>query len=125
MYRTIIKHYFDSAHSLKSHKGKCFNMHGHRWDVEIAFEFEEIDTNTNMTEDFSHLKSIIYELCSDLDHKVLNEVFDEENPTAEFIARWFYYEIMAFNKGYKISYVAINETPTNRVEFYGDIKNEN
>jgi len=117
MYRTIIRHHFDSAHLLESHKGKCNKLHGHRWYVEMAFEFEELDPETNMTIDFTHLKNMLYELCSDVDHDFLNEVFEIENPTAEFLAKWFYDEMKKFDEEFNLLYVAIEETPTNRAEY--------
>ena len=35
MYKLKTKASFDSAHFLKDYDGKCSNIHGHRWTVEI------------------------------------------------------------------------------------------
>ena len=50
---------FDSAHFLKGYNGKCSNIHGHHWRVEIVVG--KIDLNTDeqtrgMVVDFSDLK---------------------------------------------------------------------
>ena len=36
MYRLETNASFDSAHFLKGYQGKCSNIHGHRWKVEVA-----------------------------------------------------------------------------------------
>lgn len=33
---------FDSAHFLKGYEGKCSNIHGHRWTVEVTVASEEV-----------------------------------------------------------------------------------
>lgn len=33
---------FDSAHFLSGYKGKCSNIHGHRWKVEIQVKGEKL-----------------------------------------------------------------------------------
>ena len=29
---------FDSAHFLKGYEGKCANIHGHRWTIEVSIK---------------------------------------------------------------------------------------
>ena len=61
-----LKHHFDAAHRLDGYSGKCSNLHGHRWEVEVSIE-GDIDEKTGMLMDFTQIKKIIDEL----DHKAL------------------------------------------------------
>ena len=38
MYQLKAKAAFDSAHFLSGYKGKCANLHGHRWTIEVIVE---------------------------------------------------------------------------------------
>ena len=80
-----------AAHSLRDYGGKCENQHGHNWRVRVYVESDELD-DTGMVIDLVILKKVIEEVGSGLDHQDLNRVtpFDELNPTAENIARWFF-----------------------------------
>jgi len=75
---------FDAAHFLPNYSGKCANMHGHRWIVELAIEGEV--KATGMVVDFTLLKEFLEEVKEVFDHKVINDVI--ENPTAENICVW-------------------------------------
>ena len=63
---------FDAAHRLRLHKGKCFNLHGHRWRVEINIMVE--DMQGDMVIDFGTIKET---LKDEFDHKVLVSKDDE------------------------------------------------
>lgn len=58
MYGVSVKHNFETAHRLYTIPGKCQNLHGHSWNIEIRFEAEELDVN-GMVVDFGALKSEI------------------------------------------------------------------
>lgn len=60
-----IKYHFDAAHLLTFHEGKCRNLHGHRWDVEVLISGEVF--NRNILIDFKKVKDVIDEF----DHKTL------------------------------------------------------
>jgi len=70
-----------AAHSLRGYKGKCKNLHGHNYIIEVWLE-GEMDKDTKMLFDFSKIKKKI----EVFDHKNLNEFFS--NPTAEVLARF-------------------------------------
>lgn len=73
---------FSAAHRLPRHEGKCKELHGHTYKVEVMFEGEQRENG--MVADFSQLKSVVRGVLDALDHKYLNEVL--ENPTSENIA---------------------------------------
>jgi 6-pyruvoyltetrahydropterin/6-carboxytetrahydropterin synthase len=84
--KIIKKFSFDSAHYLPNYEGKCKQLHGHTYHLEIIIE-GEINPDTGMVLDFAKLKHIVKTKAIDiLDHKLLNDLI--EIPTAENIALW-------------------------------------
>lgn len=49
---------FDSAHMLSNYNGKCNNLHGHTYKLQIEVE-GDVNTKTCMLIDFNELKEII------------------------------------------------------------------
>ncbi len=82
---------FGSAHFLRNYRGKCENLHGHNWRVEVEVMGNEID-EAGMLVDFKVLKSALKRVIEPLDHRLLNEVppFDVENPSSENLARYIF-----------------------------------
>jgi len=56
----------DSSHRLLHYKGKCANLHGHRWKVEMWIEGEP-DTATGILIDYVVLKEIV----GKYDHQII------------------------------------------------------
>lgn len=124
---------FDSAHFLKDYDGKCANIHGHRWMVEIEIADDKLsDTGKNkgMVVDFSQLKDDLSKLTDYFDHSLIIEknslkektkaALLEENfriievdfrPTAENFSRYFYEQMKSMN--YKVIKACVYETPKN------------
>jgi len=89
-YEVMIERNFSSAHQLRGYKGKCENLHGHNYKIEIFARGEELN-NIGLLIDFGDLKSAADEIVNYLDHRNINELppFDEElNPSAENLARY-------------------------------------
>ena len=38
---------FDSAHFLSGYQGKCSNLHGHRWKIEVTVGMENLQEEGN------------------------------------------------------------------------------
>ena len=73
------------AHSLHlSYESKCEKLHGHNWIITVHARSEELDHN-GMVIDFTIIKEKIH---SRLDHKHINDVLGDINPTAENMAKW-------------------------------------
>ncbi len=91
MYELVIKESFASAHQLRGYKGKCENLHGHNWKVEIYVMAETLN-EIGLAMDFLDIKKEARSLLQQLDHHFLNDVFPftEINPSSENIARWIY-----------------------------------
>jgi 6-pyruvoyltetrahydropterin/6-carboxytetrahydropterin synthase len=90
MFEVMIERNFSSAHQLRGYKGKCENLHGHNYKIEIYARGRELD-NIGLLVDFGELKMAADEVTQYLDHRNINELppFDEElNPSAENLARY-------------------------------------
>jgi len=61
---------FDAAHYTKGVGGKCMNIHGHTFRVNVEVE-GEVDPETGFVIDFSVLKKIVKEVIEEYDHKVI------------------------------------------------------
>jgi 6-pyruvoyltetrahydropterin/6-carboxytetrahydropterin synthase len=112
----MIERDFSSAHQLRGYKGKCENLHGHNYKLEIYAKGEELN-NIGLLIDFVELKRAADEIVKYLDHRNLNELppFDEElNPSAENIARYVleYLNSQVADERVKVHKVRCFETPT-------------
>ena len=90
MFEVMIERNFSSAHQLRGYRGKCENLHGHNYKIEIYARGRELD-KTGLLVDFVELKAAADEIVNYLDHRNINELppFDEElNPSAENLARY-------------------------------------
>jgi 6-pyruvoyltetrahydropterin/6-carboxytetrahydropterin synthase len=91
MFEVAVEQSFASAHALRNYKGRCENVHGHNWKVQVVLAGERLD-DAGMLVDFIDVKNLMGSVMARLDHQNLNEVapFDEMNPSAENIAEYFY-----------------------------------
>jgi 6-pyruvoyltetrahydropterin/6-carboxytetrahydropterin synthase len=112
MYRVHVKRHFDAAHALRGYRGKCENLHGHRWEIVVCAEREELD-HLGMAVDFGVLKGALDEVLAELDHRCLNDVlpFDTMNPSSENIARVVYETLEARLPGVQLWFVEAWESP--------------
>ncbi|HUF05110.1 MAG TPA: 6-carboxytetrahydropterin synthase QueD [Aridibacter sp.] len=120
-YEVMIERNFSSAHQLRGYKGKCENLHGHNYKVEIFARGEELN-NIGLLIDFVDLKKAADEIVGYLDHRNLNELppFDEElNPSAENIAAYFceYLNSRIADERVRVYKVRCYETPTSVATF--------
>ena len=95
MYEVMIEEEFSAAHALRGYRGKCENMHGHNWKVEVYVRGEQLD-QAGMLVDFSELKAATRRVMKYLDHQNLNELkpFDNEmNPSSEHLAGFILHKV--------------------------------
>ncbi len=114
MYQVIVKTQFSAAHQLRGYDGQYENLHGHNWSAVVIAESGELD-EMGVGIDFVNLKKKTEETLSVLDYQNINEVapFDNQNPSAENIARWLFEKLSALlnTDSVKIKRVEISETP--------------
>ena len=124
MFEVMIERNFSSAHQLRGYKGKCENLHGHNYRIEIYARGSELD-NIGLLVDFGELKTAADEVVTYLDHRNINELppFDEElNPSAENLARYIL-ESIASRVGddrVQVYKVRCFETPTSVATYQVD-----
>lgn len=106
---------FDAGHFLPGHKGKCAQMHGHRWKVLVEIDSQELN-GEGMVIDFGDLKALVMKY----DHRVLNEVppFDTLRPTAENMAKTICQDIFSAlgTIAFRV-HVTVEETPGSKVTY--------
>jgi len=82
---SITKYFeFESAHKLPFYRGKCNNLHGHTYKMEIEIDGPATRKKPpdGMILDFVDLKSLVQtHIIDKYDHTMLNYIV--ENPTAE------------------------------------------
>jgi 6-pyruvoyltetrahydropterin/6-carboxytetrahydropterin synthase len=112
---------FAAGHALRHYRGKCENVHGHNYRVQVTLEGPELDS-IGLLVDFVQVKKLIQAVVDKLDHRFLNDVppFDVLNPSAENMARYFFEELAAgLGQGnpVRIAAVKIWETDTTSATF--------
>jgi 6-pyruvoyltetrahydropterin/6-carboxytetrahydropterin synthase len=68
---------WEMGHRLQCHKGKCFNLHGHSYKLQIEFE-GEVDGSTGMVLDYFDVKDLVASIVDKLDHTVIAWEQDSE-----------------------------------------------
>ncbi len=115
MFEVSVEYTFAAGHALRGYKGKCENVHGHNYKVQLAIAGEELDS-TGLLVDFVEVRKKIKDLVERLDHRFLNDLapFDKLNPSAENIAKYFCDELQppVQKRGLRVSAVTIWETDT-------------
>ncbi len=123
---------FDSAHFLHGYDGKCANIHGHRWVVEVKIRgnLQSSGEKRGMLLDFGDFKKAVKEIAEGFDHTLIYEkntlkpktvaalkeegfslVETDFRPTAENFAAHIYADLCS--KGLPVSCVTVCESPEN------------
>jgi 6-pyruvoyltetrahydropterin/6-carboxytetrahydropterin synthase len=113
MYEVAIRRRFAAAHHLRGYGGKCEELHGHNWIVEVGVEGTELD-DVGLLLDFKILKQEVDDVLEELDHKYLNDHkwFRTRNPSSEHLACYLYEQLTARLDvpGLALSYVRVWES---------------
>ena len=108
---------FDAAHYLPNHPGKCRNLHGHTFSIELGVK-GDVDPKSGIVIDFSELKKFLEVIKEEFDHTLINDTI--ENPTAENICsyildrfdEWWYFK----NKAIDLAFIRVRETEDSMAE---------
>lgn len=106
---------FEAGHFLPDYDGKCKNLHGHHWvlEIEVAGEIKE----DGMIIDYSVLKKVVESIIiNQLDHAWLNDILDY--PTSENLLLYIVERLQrtAFSV-VKLIRARLYETPTSYCEW--------
>jgi 6-pyruvoyltetrahydropterin/6-carboxytetrahydropterin synthase len=123
MFEVTVEESFAAGHALRGYKGKCENVHGHNYKVQVTLEGAELDA-TGLLVDFVELKRLIREVVARLDHQFINDLepFTELNPSAENMAKYFYERIaqgLRQEPAVRMREVKIWETDTTSATYRG------
>jgi 6-pyruvoyltetrahydropterin/6-carboxytetrahydropterin synthase len=96
MYIIRISDSFSSAHSLRGYEGRCENLHGHNWKVELELHYKALN-RLGISMDFRDAKKALRDVLAHYDHTNLNTLpeFETQNPSAENIARTTHERLIA------------------------------
>ena len=131
MYEISVEKTFEAAHYLRDYKGKCENLHGHRYTIIVKVSAEKLN-DIGLAYDFTDLKAHLNDILERFDHTCLNDVkpFDKINPSAENIAAEIYKELKKklatdparpeLVEGVKLTSVSAFETPHQGVTYTPD-----
>lgn len=114
---------FAAAHRLRNFQGKCEQLHGHNWKVEVFVRADQLDS-AGLVRDFGEIKAVTQEVLNGLDHRYLNELspFQQENPSSEHIARYLYQELRRRldDERARVSKVSVWESDTSCATYLGE-----
>lgn len=123
MYEVTIQKSFSAAHFLKEIGGKCEELHGHNFIVELTVRGQSLN-DEDILIDFRDLKGWIQEILDTFDHRYLNEIeaFKGMNPSAERIARIIHDRLVekVKTKGLNIARVKVWESENAHVAYYDE-----
>lgn len=137
MYRLTAEASFDSAHFLAGYNGKCRNIHGHRWLINVEAAGDELQQAGQMRDmviDFGDLKKEVKVIADYFDHGLIVEkntlkertfaALQEEGfklievdfrPTAEKLAKFIFDSLKG--KQLPVKQVTVYETPANSAAY--------
>lgn len=139
MFKTAKQFTFDMAHMLDGHDGKCHNLHGHTYilQVEVSGSLHETGAKKGMVVDFADLKDIVKSHILDkMDHAFIYDTTNERESqvadllnklhsktygiatrtTAEEMARHIFITLKT-QADLPVSMIRLWETPTSYCEY--------
>jgi 6-pyruvoyltetrahydropterin/6-carboxytetrahydropterin synthase len=94
MFEVTVEQTFAAGHALREYKGKCENVHGHNYRVQVTVEGDRLNS-IGLLVDFVDLKRVVRQVIERLDHQFINDLepFTIVNPSADNLAKYFYDEV--------------------------------
>ncbi len=115
LWQLTVRQELAAAHALRHYQGKCENVHGHNYLVEMTVEGHTLSQDVELVADFSVLKKILRQATAELEHHFLNEVppFDKINPSSENLARYVWQQasplLRALDENLRLHSVSVSE----------------
>jgi 6-pyruvoyltetrahydropterin/6-carboxytetrahydropterin synthase len=116
MFRIAKEFSFSASHQLLSLPADhpCSRLHGHNYLVEIELTAEKLNSH-GFVRDYRELSRFKKYLDENIDHRHLNDIFDNDAVTAEYLAKQFYDWCKALWP--EVSAVRVSETPRTWAEY--------
>lgn len=111
MYRITKDFAFSASHVLTglSPGHQCARLHGHNYVVRLMLTSDFLDA-TGFVWDYGRLDPF-KRIVDELDHRHLNDLFPNFNPTAENLASWLLAEARRYMPDAPVVAVGVSETP--------------
>ncbi|MGB2854568.1 MAG: 6-carboxytetrahydropterin synthase QueD [Dehalococcoidia bacterium] len=115
-YEVSVREHFDAAHFLRGYRGKCENLHGHRYEVIVTVRVQDLD-DIGIAYDFTVIKRHLREVLAPFDHVCLNDIspFEKINPSSENIAATICEELQ--RRELSVFSVQVYESPDSSVTY--------
>jgi len=132
----IVKSFeFEASHQLPYHDGKCRNLHGHSYKLDVILQGEPVtdvgSPQEGMVVDFGEVSAVVKpRIIEKLDHRFIakgdEQIFIPEEQiitigvrsTAENIGKWILNELRETALAEKLVGVRVWETASGRAEVY-------
>jgi 6-pyruvoyltetrahydropterin/6-carboxytetrahydropterin synthase len=122
MYEITVTSHFSSAHRLRHLRGKCEELHGHNWKVQVSVVSNRLGKE-GVVIDFGILKQKVENVLKPLDHVYLNDLpfFSKVEPSSENIARHIFDRLKTELKGQPgtLKKVTAWESETSGATYFG------
>ncbi len=122
MFENTVYTHFSGAHQLRSLGGRCEELHGHNWKIEVSVVSDRL-TKQGIVIDFGILKEKLAKIVSTLDHTYLNDLpcFAGKEPSSENIARYIFDQLKPELKPFpvKLKRVTAWESDTANATYFG------
>jgi len=121
MFRLRIESHFDAAHKLTGYKGKCAELHGHTWKIEVFAVGKKLN-DIGVLIDFKDLAEKLNRVIERLDHSFLNDLKEIGNPTGENISRYIFENLENLPKSVRLEKVRVWEGSGSYIEYFQELK---
>ena len=122
MYEIAVASHFSGAHRLRYLHGKCEELHGHNWKVEVSVVSNRLGKE-GIVIDFGILKQKIEKVLKLFDHTYLNDLsyFSGIEPSSENIAKYIFDRLKRDLKGHPgvLKKVMAWESETSSATYFG------
>jgi 6-pyruvoyltetrahydropterin/6-carboxytetrahydropterin synthase len=125
MYEISVHSHFSGAHRLRYLHGKCEELHGHNWKVDVSVVSNRLGKE-GVVIDFGILKQKIEKVLKPLDHTYLNDLpyFSGIEPSSENIAKYIFDRLKSELNGYPgtLKRVTAWESETSSATYFGRVR---
>jgi 6-pyruvoyltetrahydropterin/6-carboxytetrahydropterin synthase len=122
MYKIKVLSHFSGAHRLRYLHGKCEELHGHNWKVEVSVVSNRLNKE-GVVIDFKILKQKVEKVLVSFDHTYLNDhpYFSGREPSSENIAKYIFDRLKKELKGHHaiLKEVTAWESETSCATYFG------
>ena len=122
MFEIAVYSNFAGAHRLRHLRGRCEQLHGHNWKIEVSVVSNRLNRE-GIVLDFGILKEKVGKILKTLDHTYLNDLphFAKREPSSENIAKYIFDRLKGELVRYpaKVKQVTAWESDTSKATYFG------